>query len=84
MQFSEEHRAEARELQNEMSAFRTQLQDALNEVWPSKSSDVDGDAPITGWAERMEERIRNRKAAVDAIIRPEFQRTEAEWKIEFL
>ena len=84
LQFTDEHRAGARSLQNEIEEFHAQLQEALDEIWPSKSADGEQSVPTSTWAERMEERIRNRKAAVDAIIRPEFQRTEAEWKIEFL
>lgn len=84
MQFTEEHREEARDLQNEMKAFREQLQEVLSEVWPTKSGDDDEGAPSLSWAERMEEKKRERKTAVDSITKPALQKCEAEWKVEFL
>lgn len=73
LQFTDEHRAGARSLQNEIEEFHAQLQEALDEIWPSKTADGEQNVPASSWAERMEEKRRERKAAVDAILKPELK-----------
>ena len=83
LQFTDEHRAGARSLQNEVEVFHAQLQDALDEIWPSKTADGEQSVPTSSWAERMEEKRREKKAAVDAILKPELKDI-AQKKIDIL
>lgn len=93
VQLSAEHREEARNLQRDIHDFRVQLQKALDEVWPAKndSGEIGAEAGINGsvgatrsWAERMEERKRERKSAVERIAKPEITTSEDTWRVQVL
>lgn len=86
VQLSAEHREEARNLQREIHDFRVQLQKALDEVWPAKNDtgEINGSAGATSWAERMEERKRERKSAVERIATPEITTSEDTWRVQVL
>ena len=86
LQFTHEHRNEARALQTELSTFRKEVQDALDELWVAKSGEsVDSSGvPTQSWAERMEEKRRERKFAVENIPKPDMSVTESTWKVNVL
>ncbi|KAI5122330.1 hypothetical protein M0805_002497 [Coniferiporia weirii] len=87
LQFTPEHRDEARSLQKEMTAFRTELQSALDEIWVTKfeeSGEGLATSSASSWAERMEEKKRDRKTAVESILKPETRMAEGEWKLQVL
>lgn len=92
VQLSAEHREEARNLQREIHDFRVQLQKALDEVWPAKNDSgeigaeagINSSAGATSWAERMEERKRERKSAVERIAKPEITTSEDTWRVQVL
>ena len=89
VQFTAEHREEARSLQQEITTFRAELQKALDEVWPANRGDTtdagtSGAAGALSWAERMEEKKRERKSAIDRIVKPEITTTEEAWRVQLL
>ena len=55
-----------------MLSFRQELEEALNDIWPSKADGQEGDPHLNAstWAERMEEKKRERESAVKAIQKP--------------
>ena len=86
LQFTEEHRNEAQSLQSELSSFRKELQDALDEIWVAKSGEsVDAfGVPTLSWAERMEEKRTEKRFAVESIPKPDLSVAESAWKINVL
>lgn len=88
MQFSEGHRAEARSLQTEIDAFTAELEAVINEVWPHKAEQMDEagnplpSTTTTSWAERMEEKRRQRQDAVQRIEKPE--PSKVGWRVNVL
>ena len=76
LRFSDEHREEARSLQEDLSDFRTELQAALDEIWPTtgaaeEDADVANSAQTaSSWASRMEERRRDKENAIRRIVKP--------------
>ncbi|KAL5512586.1 hypothetical protein ACEPAG_3239 [Sanghuangporus baumii] len=85
LQFSPEHRNEARELQIKISSFQAELQEALDEVWPTKPNGTEDGASemnATSWAERTEERRRERENAVKSVIKPVLISSESSWRAD--
>ncbi|EJD08171.1 IkappaB kinase complex, IKAP component [Fomitiporia mediterranea MF3/22] len=87
LQFSPEHRNEAHSLQSELSVFRAELQVVLNEAWPAKNgnaTDGTGETNSSSWAERMEEKKRERTRAVESVVKPEMGVNDMSWKVDIL
>lgn len=87
LQFTPEHRKEAHGLQNELSAFQTELQASLDDVWPTRggeAGDASGELSVSSWAERMEDKRRERKRAVESIVKPDLGSNELSWRIDIL
>ena len=74
MQFSEEHRQEARALQDDIAALREEMQNAVDEIWkkPADEEDEESGTSLNGssWAARMEEKKRDRENAILRITKP--------------
>lgn len=87
LQFTPEHRNQARELQGAILTFQAELQAALEEMWPNRANDDAGGAGelnVTSWAERMEERRRERENAVKSIVKPALGATDSSWRVDIL
>ena len=90
LQFTDEHRAEASSLQEELQAFAAELAEAVEEIWkkaPEGEDGAAGDAPASAsvsadsWAARMEAHERRRNVnPVDNVARPELAKQE--WKLK--
>ncbi|OCB85125.1 IkappaB kinase complex, IKAP component [Sanghuangporus baumii] len=81
LQFSPEHRNEARELQVKISSFQVELQEAVDDVWPTNDTgDGASEMNVTSWAERMEERRRERENAIKTIAKPVLEYNESSWR----
>ena len=67
---------ETKALQKEITVFREELEMALDEIWPPKPEEQEnsGASVTSSWAERMEEKRRERKNAVEAITKPSISR----------
>ncbi|KAI0314583.1 IKI3 family-domain-containing protein [Amylostereum chailletii] len=83
LQLTDEHRAEARELQDELAAFEKELAEAIAQVWPMAPGEVEGEEPQDSWAQRMEEREKEREQAVKAVVKPSL-RSSSEWRTKLL
>ncbi len=76
-QFTEEHRAEGLELQNEVAEFSDELKAAIDETW-KKSLEVEAETSLEGWAARMQEYERQKRIdPLDKVSRPEL--TKQDW-----
>ena len=94
LQFTDEHRAEASSLQEELQAVAAELAEAVEEIWkkaPEGEDGAAGDAPASAsasasasgdsWAARMEAHERRRNVnPVDNVARPELAKQE--WKLK--
>ena len=92
LQFTNEHRAEASSLQEELQAFAAELAEAVEEIWkkaPEGEDGAAGEAPASAsgsgsadsWAARMEAHERRRNVnPVDNVARPELAKQE--WKLK--
>lgn len=82
LQFTEEHRSEAQEMQIELTTFNEELMAAIEEIW-KKPVDIDGE-PTTeadGWAARMQEHEKQRLInPTDKVVKPEIVRSE--WNLK--
>ncbi|KZT05444.1 IkappaB kinase complex IKAP component [Laetiporus sulphureus 93-53] len=78
LQFTEEHRAEGRALQDELSEFECALRAALDEVW-TKASGAEGETEDS-WAARMQEYEKQRHVdPLEKVAKPEVGKQE--WKL---
>ncbi|THH05467.1 hypothetical protein EW145_g4776 [Phellinidium pouzarii] len=87
LQFTPKHRDEARNLQTQLTAFKIELQIAIDEIWvhkPGKSEEATAFEGASSWTIRMEEKRRERSTAVESILKPELKMAEREWKVEVL
>ncbi|KLO09706.1 IkappaB kinase complex, IKAP component [Schizopora paradoxa] len=85
MVFSDEHRAEAKDLQAEILDFRKEIELSIDIVWPSKTEqDEDGELASFGgnWASMIEGRIAKRRFAVEQIVKPTL--SSSDWKNHLL
>lgn len=86
LQFTDEHRAEAASLQQELSEFAAELNEAVEEIWKKTPENEEGTeaapAPVPAmdsWAARMEAHEKQKhinpvdKAAKPALARPEWK-----------
>lgn len=81
-QFTEEHRAEAALLQQDLSQFEQEIREALAEVWV-KPTGTPTDAVPNSWATRMEEKESVRHTnPTDRVPRPDI--VEVEWRLKIL
>jgi IkappaB kinase complex, IKAP component len=77
-QFTPEHRAAARLLQDDLRQFELELKEALEEIWPKPIENEDT------WASRMEEREKGRQTdAVDKVPKPDLSRA-VDWQMRLL
>ncbi|KAI0697397.1 IkappaB kinase complex IKAP component [Cerioporus squamosus] len=86
LQFTEEHRAEAASLQEDLRDFAEELSAAVQEIWKKapegEEGGAEGGAPSAdSWAARMEAYEKRKNAnPVDNIVRPELAKQE--WKLK--
>ncbi|KAI0752776.1 IkappaB kinase complex IKAP component [Daedaleopsis nitida] len=92
LQFTDEHRAGAASLQQELHAFAAELGEAIEEIWHKAPEGEDGgggggggsavgeSAVSGGWAARMEAHERRKNTnPVDTVAKPELGKQE--WKL---
>ncbi len=80
--FSDEHRVEAKELQEEVLDLHRELEGAVEVVWPQKN-EQDEEGEFGGdWASMMQGRIAKRRFAVEQIVKPTL--TSTGWKHHLL
>lgn len=86
LQFTEEHRAEAASLENELHDFAQELHGAVEEIWKKALEGEEGgtesSAPSAdSWAARMEAYEKRKTVnVVDNIVKPELAKQE--WKLK--
>ncbi|KAH0829046.1 IKI3 family-domain-containing protein [Lanmaoa asiatica] len=81
LQFSKAHRAEGEALQQEFSAFDTELRRVIEEIW--KKPGVEREQFADSWATRMQEKERDRLIdPVERVQKPEMG--VVEWRIDLL
>ncbi|KAG8220454.1 IKI3 family-domain-containing protein [Butyriboletus roseoflavus] len=81
LQFSKAHRAEGEALQQEFSAFNTELWKAIEEIW--KKPGIEQEQPVDSWAARMQEKERGRLIdPVERVQRPEMGTVD--WRLNLL
>ncbi|TFK88053.1 IkappaB kinase complex IKAP component [Polyporus arcularius HHB13444] len=86
LQFTEEHRAEAASLQEEVREFSEELSGAVEEIWKRAPEGEEGGAEggaahEGGWAARMEAYEKRKNVnPVDNIVKPELAKQE--WKLK--
>ncbi|KAF7791354.1 hypothetical protein EIP86_002368 [Pleurotus ostreatoroseus] len=75
-QFLEEHQAEGKELQDEISDFAAELKEAVEEVW-KKAQDTEVEMSPEGWTARMQEYERQKRIdPLDKVSKPELAKQE--------
>ncbi len=86
LQFTEEHRAEAASLQEEVREFSEELSGAVEEIWKRATEGEEGGAEggaahEGGWAARMEAYEKRKNVnPVDNIVKPELAKQE--WRLK--
>ncbi|KAA1476949.1 Elongator complex protein 1 [Dentipellis sp. KUC8613] len=81
LQFTEEHRTEARSLQEEVSEFEAELREALAEIWPTVSGELEDEEPQDSWAIRMAEKEKERESAIKRLTKPDIRGDEWRTKL---
>jgi elongator complex protein 1 len=77
-QFTPEHRAAARLLQDDLKQFELELKEALEEIWPKPMENEDT------WASRMQEREKGKQTdAIDKVPKPDLSRA-VDWQMRLL
>ena len=82
LQFTEEHKREARALQSELESFEEEVRVAVEEIWTKPVSNGDATTEVTpdGWAARMLEHERQRQVdPLDKVTKPELAKQE--WRL---
>ncbi|KAJ6488261.1 pol II transcription elongation factor [Mycena vitilis] len=80
-QFTPEHEAEGFALQAELTAFELELIDAVDEIW-NKSVGEETDGVRDSWAQRMEDRAKERRVdPMERVVKPDPKATE-EWRMK--
>jgi len=71
-QFTQEHKEEAAELQDEIASFEKELSEAVEEIW-KKLADIDGETQTAdSWATRMQEHDKRQAIdPMDKVTKPE-------------
>jgi len=82
-QFTDEHREEGLNLQQEVGDFEQEIQDALDEIWARTPAEGDEPEQI-GWATRMAE-IEKSKAVnpLDKVPKPDLSQTK-DWRLKLM
>ena len=69
-QFTPAHRAEGLELQRELNALEAELKASIEEIWKPTEPDQ---AQTIGWAAQMDEQAKERKNAIEKVVKPELK-----------
>ncbi|KAJ7935380.1 pol II transcription elongation factor [Mycena leptocephala] len=78
-QFTPEHEAEGFALQAELADFEKEFVEAVEEIWKKSGEDA---APQDSWAQRMEDKARERQVdPIERVDKPDPKGTE-EWKMK--
>ncbi|KAF4620926.1 hypothetical protein D9613_000930 [Agrocybe pediades] len=82
-QFTDEHREEGLELQNDLAAFEEEMKAALDEIW-ARPAETEGEPTAEGWAARMAE-IEKSKAInpLDKVPKPDMSQAK-DWRVNLL
>jgi len=83
-QFTDEHREEGLNLQQEVGDFEQEIQEALDEIWARTPGEGVEEPEQIGWATRMAE-IEKRKAInpLDKVPKPEHSQTK-DWRLKLM
>lgn len=84
-QFTDEHREEGLNLQQEVGDFEQEIQEALDEIWArTTSAEGDEEPEQIGWAARMAE-IERSKAInpLDKVPKPDLSQAR-EWRLKLM
>ena len=82
LQFTEEHKREAKKLQADLESFEEELRAAVEEIWTKPASEGEATTEPTpdGWAARMLEHEKQRQVnPLDKVTKPELAKQE--WRL---